>query len=165
MVTDSMLVLCPRYKVSAIFAQFLFPATAGRRISPYIIYYHFGGSRAGERARGVPFLSVCSPGARAERALRASQKWEFPLPGKFWRFQKKNKTVLQMSHRMGYQIFQTPFMEAWSLDTEISNSPGLPDHQCNPWVGLDLVFCTQCEFIFINLVFAVPDHKKVMDKN
>jgi len=78
-----MSVLCPRCKVSAFFAQFLFPAVAGRRISPYIIYDSFGGSCTRERAWVVPFLSVCSPGARAETALGAGQKWEFPFPRKF----------------------------------------------------------------------------------
>lgn len=88
MVKDSTLVLCPRCKASAIFAWFLFPAMAGRRISPHIMYYSFGGLCARETAWVVPFLSVCSPRARAETALGASQKWEFPFPGKFRRVHK-----------------------------------------------------------------------------
>lgn len=68
--------------MSAIFAPFLFFAMAGRWISLYIIHYSFGVSCAGERAQVVPFLSVCSPGTRAETALGVTQKWEFPFPGK-----------------------------------------------------------------------------------
>lgn len=140
MVMDSVLVPCPRCKASAIFARFLFPAMAGRRISPYIMYYSFSGSCAGETARVVPFLSVCSPGGRAETALRASQKWEFPFPGKFWHVHK-TQNCSSNSTQNGLPEFSNTIRGGMKLryseDLKISWTA---DWQSNPWAGLDLFF-------------------------
>lgn len=131
MVMDSMFVVCTRCKIIAIFHQFLFPAMAGRRITLHIKYYRFG-----ERAGVVPFLSAHCPGKRAETALRASRKWEFPLPGKSWCLKKFLRSCSSDATQNGLPDVWNPFDGGMTLrypeDPKISWQP-------NPWVVLDLV--------------------------
>lgn len=83
MVVDSVFALCPESKVSPIFAQFLFAAMAGSRISLHVVCYSLGGLCVGQRAPVVPFLSVCSLGQEHVTSTQGYSELGFSILGKF----------------------------------------------------------------------------------
>lgn len=116
-------------------------------------------------AQVVLLLCICSPGARSETALRATQRWEFPFPGKFLTFLKNMKLFFKHHTEWAARFFKH---HSWRHKAQIlRRSQILLDCQTtvSSSSGIRPGFCTQHEFIFNHLVFVVPNHMNMMYKN
>lgn len=138
MAMDLVFVVCTRYKIIAIFDQFLFPY--GRKNCSAHKNYRIEDPCPQERAQVVPFLSARCPGKRPETALRAGQKWEFPLLENSDISKKFLSNCSSDTTQNGLSDFSNPIHGCMTLrNSEAPKISGLPGWQPNPRAGLDLL--------------------------